>query len=160
YALLEHSYLQVTVVDLDTDRHLPLDIQKEMALQLRRDGKQRAVVSGTLSLAAGKIRLARSDGGTNGDVADNAPVGVPTTMAAPAAGPSLRGWTPERLAGELRDAGFNATAASQHEVHVSVPGGAATIRVRDGGGWTVDCTSATTQWAVADALRRLARPSA
>ncbi|KAJ2304789.1 hypothetical protein IWW55_002258 [Coemansia sp. RSA 2706] len=57
YKLIEYSYLQATVVDLDSDRHLPLKVQKEMALQLKRDGKQHAVVTGQLSLAAGEIRL-------------------------------------------------------------------------------------------------------
>ncbi|KAJ2714114.1 hypothetical protein H4R19_001898 [Coemansia spiralis] len=163
YALLEHSYLQVTAVGLDTDRHLPLNIQKEMALQLQLDGKQRAVVSGTLSLAAGKIRLACAAGdgaGPNDGIVDRAAARTLATTAAPAAGPSLCGWTPERLAGELRDAGFNATTAPHQTVHVSVPGGAATIRLRDGGGWAVDCTSASTQWAISDALRRLARSPA
>ncbi|KAJ2319372.1 hypothetical protein IWW52_002010 [Coemansia sp. RSA 2704] len=48
YKLIEYSYLQATVVDLDSDRHLPLKVQKEMALQLKRDGKQHAVVTGQL----------------------------------------------------------------------------------------------------------------
>ncbi|KAJ1736285.1 Integrator complex subunit 9 [Coemansia biformis] len=164
YALLEHSYLQATVVDLDTDRHLPLNVQRGMAQRLKRAGKQRAVVSGMLSLAAGKIRLVCADGsgedGPAGGVSRGAVAQCPVP-AAPATGLSLRGWTPARLASELCDAGLSATvvgdggtSAQQQLVRVSVPGGAATIRVRSGG-WAVDCTSASAQWAVTDALRRL-----
>ncbi|KAI9501823.1 beta-lactamase-like protein [Coemansia spiralis] len=61
FKLFEYSYLQATTVDLDTDRHLPLSIQKEMTNQMKLSGKQHAVVSGTLSLSAGKIRFGYAD---------------------------------------------------------------------------------------------------
>ncbi|KAJ2784565.1 Integrator complex subunit 9 [Coemansia javaensis] len=158
FGLLEHAYMQATVVDLDTDRHLPLGIKREMTQQLRRSGKQRAVVSGVLSLAAGKIRLVPADDGDD-DAAgpDAAPA---PAQRGPALGPALglRGWTPDRLASELCDAGLDAAVASDAAgplVRVAVPGGTAAIRMH--GGWAVDCSSATAQWAVLDALRQVLR---
>ncbi|KAJ2369484.1 hypothetical protein H4S01_000971 [Coemansia sp. RSA 2610] len=152
YKLIEYSYLQATVVDLDSDRHLPLKVQKEMALQLKRDGKQHAVVSGQLSLAAGEIRLerigdSREDTSTSQpeaklDVQAVAAVQRPpasTTMAAEQY--NLRAWTPERLANGLCDIGLNAVvvedtsnASSDHAqlVRVTFPGGTATIQMHKG----------------------------
>ncbi|KAJ2325771.1 hypothetical protein IWW51_002624, partial [Coemansia sp. RSA 2702] len=173
YKLIEYSYLQATVVDLDSDRHLPLKVQKEMALQLKRDGKQHAVVSGQLSLAAGEIRLERigdsredtstSQPGAKLDVQAVAAVQRPpasTTMAAEQY--NLRAWTPERLANGLCDIGLNAVVvedtsndSSDHAqlVRVTFPGGTATIQMHKG--WSVDCTSVNTQWAVLDSLRQV-----
>ncbi|KAJ2342497.1 hypothetical protein GGH91_003504 [Coemansia sp. RSA 2671] len=67
-------------------------------------------------------------------------------------------WTPERLADELSEIGINATAAAPSDpldklVRIVVPGGSATIRMR--GGWSVDCSSVSTQWTVMDSLRRV-----
>ncbi|KAJ2084412.1 Integrator complex subunit 9 [Coemansia sp. RSA 988] len=181
FGLLEYSYLQATVIDLDTDRHLPLSIQREMTQQMKRDGKQHAIVSGKLSLSAGEIRLVRTD--SSNDTSDNVDEGglkskskSPNTRvqlnvtdqetahkaAAVPAHYNLASWTPQRLASELCDVGLNAAVVGGYSesggpapglVEVSVAGGMATIRMHCG--WAVDCTSVSTQWAVLDALRRV-----
>ncbi|KAJ2260118.1 hypothetical protein EV176_006774, partial [Coemansia sp. RSA 451] len=175
--LLEYSYLQATEIDLDTDRHLPLNIQKEMTQQLKRTGKQHAVVSGQLLLAAGEIRLERIDDSSTADSssqdAETKAKSKPDTQVAEAVRPSIRmaanldnydlsAWTPERLASELGDIGLNAAAvddttdASSNKkklVRITIPSGTATIRMH--GGWTVDCTSVNTQWVVLDSLRQV-----
>ncbi|KAJ2808493.1 hypothetical protein H4R20_000857 [Coemansia guatemalensis] len=181
FGLLEYSYLQATVIDLDTDRHLPLSIQREMTQQMKRDGKQHAIVSGKLSLSAGEIRLMRDD--SSNDTSDNvgegglkneptpsntrlqlsaADQGAAYNASAVPAHYNLASWTPQRLASELSDVGLNAVVIDGGPrsggpatglVQVSVAGGTATIRMHRG--WEVDCTSVSTQWAVLDALRQV-----
>ncbi|KAJ2613511.1 Integrator complex subunit 9 [Coemansia sp. RSA 1365] len=174
FGLLEYSYLQATVIDLDTDRHLPLSIQREMTQQMKRDGKQHAIVSGKLSLSAGEIRLMRED--SSNDTGDrNGLKSEPTlsntrlqtsvtdqstaNKASIHAHYNLASWTPQRLISELSDVGLNATVVDGSSgtepplVQVSVAGGTATIRMQRG--WAVDCTSVGTQWAVLDALRQV-----
>ncbi|KAJ1859293.1 hypothetical protein GGH12_002298 [Coemansia sp. RSA 1822] len=177
FKLLEYSYLQATEIDLDTDRHLPLNIQKEMTQQLKRTGKQHAVVSGQLLLAAGEIRLESIDDSNTADSsshdADAKAKSKADTQAAEAVRPSIRmaasldsydlsAWTPERLASELGDIGLNAAAVDDTAdagsnkkklVRITIPSGSATIRMH--GGWTVDCTSVNTQWVVLDSLRQV-----
>ncbi|PIA19109.1 hypothetical protein COEREDRAFT_84433 [Coemansia reversa NRRL 1564] len=178
FGMLEYSYLQATVIDLDTDRHLPLSIQREMTQQMKRDGKQHAIVSGKLSLSAGEIRLMREDSSNNtGDSVDgkdlkSEPAPSNTRLqtnvtdqstvnkaSAIHAHYNLASWTPQRLVSELSDVGLNATVVDGSPVtgpplvQVSVAGGTATICMQRG--WAVDCTSVGTQWAVLDALRRV-----
>ncbi|KAJ2358075.1 Integrator complex subunit 9 [Coemansia erecta] len=173
FKLLEYSYLQATVIDLDTDRHLPLNIQREMTLQLKRTGKRHAVISGQLLLAAGEIRLEHIDDsdGQRGDANEEGKHGArsadtarqpPTRMAANLGNYNLSAWSPERLANELGDIGLNATVVNQAAdsssdqqrlVRITVPGGTATIRMH--GSWSVDCTSVNTQWVVLDSLRQV-----
>ncbi|KAJ1791332.1 Integrator complex subunit 9 [Coemansia sp. RSA 2399] len=161
FKLFEYSYLQATTVDLDTDRHLPLSIQKEMTHQMRASGKQHAVVEGTLSFAAGKIRLGLEDAGSREQTSETG-TAAPST-AAPAnskSGPGIGAakmglalWTPERLASELNDIGVNAAVLDGAGVRIVVPGGSATVHMR--GGWAVDCTSTGTQWTVVASLRQV-----
>ncbi|KAJ2157651.1 hypothetical protein GGF46_004353 [Coemansia sp. RSA 552] len=174
YSLLEYSYLQATEFDLDTDRHLPLSIQKEMTQQLKRDGKQHAVVSGRLLLAAGEIRFERTDGpggeaeagereGKAGNTSSSASEPAASRPLLPTSNYNLGDWTPARLASELGEIGLNAAVADDTGsdgsgrkellVRVIVPGGTATIRMQ--GGWTVDCTSVSAQWTVLDSLRQV-----
>ncbi|KAJ2852646.1 Integrator complex subunit 9 [Coemansia brasiliensis] len=170
--ILEYSYLQATVIDLDIDRHLPLSIQKEMALRLKRDGKQHAVVSGQLVLGAGEIRLesisSSSDGASDGNEGKpdvKASVSASEQLTATAAGNvrcDLSKWSPEKLANELNELGLNASVAidglqanpkENKLVRIVLPSGAATIRMH--GGWSVECTSVNAQWAVLDSLRQV-----
>ncbi|KAJ1669383.1 hypothetical protein GGF38_002302 [Coemansia sp. RSA 25] len=149
-----------------------------MTRQIKLSGKQCAVVTGRLSLAAGKIRLEYPD--------KQAPVAKDTAVVAAVAAEAnaakdarravpanslprdLGAWTPERLADELNEIGINAsvvidtprgsaTAAVSDPpvklVKIAVPGGSATIHMH--GGWSVDCTSVSTQWTVMDSLRRV-----
>ncbi|KAJ2665086.1 Integrator complex subunit 9 [Coemansia sp. RSA 1200] len=162
FKLLEYSYLQATTVDLDTDRHLPLSIQREMTQQMRLSGKQHAVVSGMLSFAAGKIRLGCGDSGDKADGAGEKSGSVTRSdaLASRKGGPritSLAQWTPERLACELNDIGVDATAAAAAgdgaSVRIVVPGGSATVHMH--GEWSVDCTSPAAQWTVMDSLRHV-----
>ncbi|KAJ2523403.1 Integrator complex subunit 9 [Coemansia sp. RSA 2049] len=162
FKLLEYSYLQAATVDLDTDRHLPLSIQKEMTQQMRLSGKQHAVVSGTLSFAAGKIRLGCDDSDDKGDGPGekSSSVARSDALAARKGGPritSLAQWTPERLAHELNDIGVDATATAAAgdgaSVRIVVPGGSATVHMH--GEWSVDCTSPAAQWTVMDSLRHV-----
>ncbi|KAJ1893240.1 hypothetical protein LPJ71_007247, partial [Coemansia sp. S17] len=172
-----------TTVDLSADRHLPLNIQKEMTRQIKSSGKQCAVVTGRLSLAAGKIRLEYPEGQAlaQASVTDaTADTGVNATKDTRSAVPvsslprDLSVWTPERLADELNEIGINAsvvvgipngTAAASSEsqlqgaaqpvklIRIVVPGGSATIHMH--GGWSVNCTSVSTQWTIMDSLRRV-----
>ncbi|KAJ2451541.1 Integrator complex subunit 9 [Coemansia sp. RSA 2336] len=171
--LLEYSYLQATVIDLDIDRHLPLSIQKEMALRLKRDGKQHAVVSGQLVLGPGEIRLESIDSGSSDSVSDGEESKPDVKPAAPnreslesvttgSTHCDLSNWSPEKLVNELNDLGLNASVAIDGRetdtkenklVRIVLPSGAATIRMH--GGWSVDCTSVNAQWAVLDALRQV-----
>ncbi|KAJ2538655.1 Integrator complex subunit 9 [Coemansia sp. RSA 1933] len=170
FRLFEYSYLQAATVHLDTDRHLPLSIQKEMALQLRASGKQHALVSGTLSFAAGKIRLARDDllptnaqgqgqGQDQGQLVEkrgpaalvDTSDGAPNVIGAAAADLAL--WTPHRLATELNDIGVNAAVVDGVGVRIVMPGGSATVHMHRG--WAIDCTSPASQWTVMDSLRQV-----
>ncbi|KAJ2055299.1 Integrator complex subunit 9 [Coemansia sp. S155-1] len=183
FKMFEYSHLQATTVDLSADRHLPLNIQKEMTRQIKSSGKQCAVVTGRLSLAAGKIRLEYPEGQAlaQTSVTDTtADTGVNSTKDTRSAVPvsslprDLSVWTPERLADELNEIGINAsvvvgipngTAAASSEaqlqgadqpvklIRIVVPGGSATIHMH--GGWSVDCTSVSTQWTIMDSLRRV-----
>ncbi|KAJ1668400.1 Integrator complex subunit 9 [Coemansia sp. RSA 1813] len=178
FKLFEYSYLQATTVDLDTDRHLPLSIQKDMTQQMRKSGKQHAIVSGTLSFAAGKIRLEHenatdkeSEAAETNESAGLHSAGIhapntvgPTELIASkggldigAAKIDLSQWTPERLASELNDIGINAAVLNDAGIKIVVPGGSATVRIRDG--WSVDCTSTGTQWTVMDSLRQVLKPA-
>ncbi|KAJ1810498.1 Integrator complex subunit 9, partial [Coemansia sp. RSA 2598] len=183
FRLFEYSYMQATTVDLDTDRHLPLEVQGEMARRMREKGKQHGLVEGKLSLAAGKIRLEcldeasvdavdgfvagqpraindASDGTSAGSMA-NAVSGTATSAAPALRQRDLNGWTPEKLAEELGEVGLRAvvisTPSQSRAVRVTVAGGSATIRM--GNGWSVDCSSASAQWAVMDSLRRVLKAS-
>ncbi|KAI8324894.1 hypothetical protein GQ54DRAFT_295884 [Martensiomyces pterosporus] len=178
FALFEHAYLQATTVNLDSDRHLPLDIQKEMTWEMKASGKQHAVISGKLSLAAGKIRLEYRDGGertrciaADGSSTSGSTQGVEGPAASAslessrvATGPqfNLSSWTPETLAEELTDIGLNAAVisnaaqaggADSKSVKIVVPGGSAVVHM--GGKWTIDCSSVNAQWVVMDSLRRV-----
>ncbi|KAJ1902407.1 Integrator complex subunit 9 [Kickxella alabastrina] len=169
FRMFEYERLQATTVDLDTDRHLPLDIQREVASRMRAAGKQHALVKGRLTLAAGKIRFDCTDKGEDEkkkESKESKPPLPPNAGAADTTASSdslvlrqrdLAQWTPERLAGELADAGLNATVTDSQEtqsiVRIIVPGGSATIRMH--GGWSIECSSAAIQWIVMDSLRRL-----
>ncbi|KAJ2456836.1 Integrator complex subunit 9 [Coemansia sp. RSA 2424] len=180
FKMFEYSHLQATTVDLSADRHLPLNIQKEMTRQIKLSGKQCAVVTGRLSLAAGKIRLeypdeqaqVPKDTAAVAAIAAEANAAKDARRAVPANSlpRDLGAWTPERLADELNEIGINAsvvidtprgsaTAAVSDPpvklVKIAVPGGSATIHMH--GGWSVDCTSVSTQWTVMDSLRRVLR---
>ncbi|KAJ2723641.1 Integrator complex subunit 9 [Coemansia sp. Benny D115] len=145
FSLFEYSRLQATTVDLDTDRHLPLDIQREMARRMKAEGKQHALVSGRLALAAGRIRLECADGSSAGDKIDETKALDRDVLVT---------WTAERLTDELVAAGLDAKVQDTDYVRVVVPGGSATIYM-GGTGWSVDCSSVTVQWAVMDPLRRV-----
>ncbi|KAJ1997663.1 Integrator complex subunit 9 [Coemansia thaxteri] len=182
FKLFEYTHLQATTVDLSADRHLPLNIQKEMTQQVKSSGKQRAIISGKLSLAAGKIRLEYPD--EQASVTGNRAAGPAATaseadaggIAGASVGPvgclprDLRSWTPERLADELSEIGINARVVVGAQssaaleplqamskpvklVKIAVPGGSATIHMHEG--WSVDCTSVSTQWTVMDSLKRV-----
>ncbi|KAJ2812815.1 Integrator complex subunit 9 [Coemansia furcata] len=177
FKMFEYSHLQATTVDLSADRHLPLNIQKEMTQQIKSNGKQCAVVTGLLSLAAGKIRLEYPEGhglvqtltASAGSI-NNDHSAVPMSSLPR----DLSVWTPEKLADELNEIGINArvvvdipngTAAASSKpelqstsqpvklIKIVVPGGSATIHMH--GGWSVDCTSVSAQWTVMDSLRRV-----
>ncbi|KAJ2690993.1 Integrator complex subunit 9 [Coemansia spiralis] len=161
FKMFEFSHLQATTVDLSADRHLPLNIQKEMTHQIKSSGKQCAVVTGQLSLAAGKIRLEYPGELAPAQALDTAAASESSVRSAVPVSSlprDLSMWTPERLADELSEIGINATAAAPSDpldkmVRIVVPGGSATIRMR--GGWSVDCSSVSTQWTVMDSLRRV-----
>ncbi|KAJ2708058.1 Integrator complex subunit 9 [Coemansia sp. IMI 203386] len=188
FRLFEFSYMQATTVDLDTDRHLPLEVQGEMARRMREKGKQHGLVEGKLSLAAGKIRLECLDevsgAGTDGlesgqphaDQGAGSGVGSSTgsravnttALATNFAGtvPSLKkrdldGWTPERLAEELGEVGLKATVISTPSQHgaVRVVVAGGSATIRMGNGWSVDCSSANAQWTVMDSLKRVLKTS-
>ncbi|KAJ2862970.1 Integrator complex subunit 9, partial [Coemansia asiatica] len=127
FRLFEFSYMQATTVDLDTDRHLPLEVQGEMARRMREKGKQHGLVEGKLTLAAGKIRLECLDeasrnsedgqdqvAGAGAGFRVTAATTASTTTSALATAPALKKrdldrWTPERLAEELGEVGLKAT---------------------------------------------------
>ncbi|KAJ2741926.1 Integrator complex subunit 9 [Coemansia sp. BCRC 34301] len=168
FKMFEFSHLQATMVDLSADRHLPLNIQKEMTRQIKSSGKQCAVVTGQLSLAAGKIRLEYPEeqvpAAKDIPAASGASFAKDARSAVPASSlpRDLDAWTPERLADELNEIGINASVAvdiphgtSQPVklVKIAVPGGSAVIHMHRG--WSVDCTSVGTQWTVMDSLKRV-----
>ncbi|KAJ1953494.1 Integrator complex subunit 9 [Linderina pennispora] len=138
FALCEFSHLNATLVSLDTDRHLPLNIQRELADSMRAQHRQHSLVTGVLALAAGNIRLECEQ-----------PVKPPKAEVVV----DVAKWTPEALAEELIANGLDA-AADHPNVRVAVPGGTAVIRM-DGEQWQVDCTSASAQWVVFDSLKRV-----
>ncbi|KAJ1965753.1 hypothetical protein GGI12_000545 [Dipsacomyces acuminosporus] len=157
FGLFEHAYLQTTTVNLDSDRHLPLHIQKELTWDMKSSGKQHAVITGNLSLAAGKIRLEYADNKRDGDDAKKSiktktPPSLATSRFSAAGRFDLASWTPESLAEELKDIGINA-AARPNSVKIVVPGGAAVVNMS--GNWTIDCSSVNAQWMVMDSLKRV-----
>ncbi|KAJ2787453.1 Integrator complex subunit 9 [Coemansia interrupta] len=170
FRMFEFSHLQATTVDLDTDRHLPLDIQSEMTRRVCEGGKQHALVEGKLSLSAGRIRLECRDEDAapseptaetakpKTEVGSQHKLGSADSANAPALTQrDLARWTPEKLADELNGVGLNASvipaSPGSRAVQVLVPGGSATIHLDNE--WLVDCSSSNVNWTVLTSLRKV-----
>lgn len=144
FELTEYAYLQTANAQLDTDRHLPLDVRRGVTQKMRASGKQHALVSGNLSLVAGKIRLEvdETDGKEN-------TAGENKIM--------LGQWTAEGLAKALKNSEGIAEAAvvpGSQKVRIAASGGGSAIVTVDGK-WSVDCTSVDIQWIILDALKQV-----
>ncbi|KAJ2373313.1 Integrator complex subunit 9 [Coemansia sp. RSA 2607] len=170
FRMFEFSHLQATTVDLDTDRHLPLDIQSEMTRRVREGGKQHALVEGKLSLSSGRIRLEclDDDAALTEPKVEATKTSVETSSrhnmaaAGSASTPTLTQrdlarWTPDKLADELNGVGLKAmvvsAAAGSRAVRVVVPGGSATIHLDNE--WNIDCSSPSAHWTVMTSLRHV-----